>query len=153
MSVSFSGLTPTNLPTNSRSVLDANYIKSIALPGSAATVVTASMDLGDAISGIPYASTETFNVQIVAPALNSPKLADNGTVTYTLMDSADDSSFTAITGLSTLVQTGAASAGAAAATRVVKLPPITRRYIRLSVTTATSPGDLSTASATLQLAF
>lgn len=154
MSVSFTGLTPNNLPTNSRAVLDANYIVTRALPSSASTVYSSSLDLGDAVSGIPYATTETINVQIVAPALSSsPKLADSGTVTYTLEDSADNSSFAAITGLSTLVQTGAASAGAAAATRTIKLPPSTRRYIRLNVTSATSPGDMSTATATLQLAF
>lgn len=154
MSVSFTGLTPNNLPTNQRAVLDANYIVTRALPSSASTVYSASLDLGDAVSGIPYATTETINVQIVAPALSSsPKLADSGTVTYTLEDSADNSSFAAITGLSTLVQTGASSSGAPAATRTIKLPPITRRYIRLNVTSATSPGDMSTASATLQLAF
>ena len=154
MSVSFTGLTPNNLPTNSRTILDANYIVTRTLPATATTLYSSSLDLGDAVSGIPYATTETLNVQIVAPALSSsPKIADSGTVTYTLEDSADNSSFAAVTGLSTLVQTGAASAGAAAATRTIKLPPATRRYIRLNVTSATSPGDLSTATATLQLAF
>ena len=153
MSVSFTGITPDNFPTNTRAVLDANFIASHILPASASTVYTASLDLGDAISGLPYATTETINAQIVAPSLASPKLADSGTVTYTLEDSADNSSFAAIVGLSTLVQTGAANAGAAAVTRTVKLPVITRRYIRLNITSATSPGDLSTATATLQLAF
>lgn len=154
MSVSFTGLTPNNLPTNQRAVLDANYIKSTALPASAATVHGASLDLGDAVSGIPYVTTETVNFQIVAPALSSaPKIADSGTVTYTIEDSADNSSFTAISSLATLVQTGAGGVGAAGTTLTVKLPPSTRRYVRVSATTATSPGDLSTASYTVQLAF
>lgn len=148
------GITPSNLPYNARQVLDANYIKTTSLPSSASTVYSASLDLGDPVSGIPYSTTEIVNFQIVAPDLSSsPKIADAGTVTYTVQDSADNVTFAAITGLSTLVQTGAGGTGAAAATRTIKLPPATRRYVRVSAVTATSPGDLSTASFTTQLVF
>lgn len=153
MSVSFTGLTPNNLPTNQRAIIDANYKVSTALPASAGTVHGASLDLGDAVSGIPYATTETVNFQVVAPALTTTQLPNSATVTYTIEDSADNITFVAISSLATLVQTGASSAGAAASTLTVKLPPATRRYIRVSAVTATSPGDCSAASYVNQLAF
>ena len=149
----FTGLTPDAFPTNSRAVLDANYITSKALPASATTAYTTAMDLGDAVSGLPYATTETVNLVLLAPALASPKLADSGTVTYTIEDSANNSAFATLAGLDTVVQLGAANAGAAAVTKTWKLPPATRRYVRVNITSATSPGDLSTATAYLQLAF
>jgi sulfate adenylyltransferase subunit 1 (EFTu-like GTPase family) len=153
MSVSFTGLTPNNLPTNQRSIIDANYKITTSLPSSAGTVNSTSLDLGDAVSGIPYATTETVNFQIVAPALNATQLPNAATVTYTIQDSADNSSFAAISSLATLVQTGASSAGAAATTLTVKLPPNARRYFRVSAVTANSPGDCSAASYATQLAF
>lgn len=149
----FSGLTPNNLPTNSRAVLDANFIKTVSLPSSASTVYSSSLDLGDVVSGIPYVTTETINLQALAPALNTTQLPNAATVTYVIQDSADNSSFANIGLLGSQAQTGAGGAGAAAATYTWKLPPSTRRYIRLSATTANSPGDCSATSATIQLAF
>jgi hypothetical protein len=154
MSVSFTGLTPNNLPTNQRAILDANYKVTTALPASAsATVNGTSMDLGDAVSGIPYATTETINLQVLAPALSTTILPDTRTMTYTIQDSADNSSFAAIGTLAAQVQTGASSAGAAAATYTFKLPPNTRRYIRLSIASGASTTDASATSATTQLVF
>ena len=149
----FSGLVPTNLPTNQRAVLDANYIKTVSLPASAGSVNSSSLDLGDVVSGIPYATTETVNLQVVAPALNVTQLPNSATATYVIQDSADNSTFANISLLGSQVQTGAGGAGAAAATYTWKLPPSTRRYIRVSVTTGTSPGDCSATSASIQLAF
>lgn len=155
----FTGLTPNNFPTNSRALLDPNYEVSIALPASAGAVTSASMDLGDPVAGVPYVTTEIVNVAIVAPALNATQLPNSATATYTIQDSADNSSFAAIGvqagvgGLATTVQTGAGGVGAAAQTVTYKLPPGTRRYIRVSITTAVSPGDCSAASAVLELVF
>ena len=154
MSVSFTGLTPNNLPTDSRAILDANYIVTRALPASAsATVNSASLDLGDAVSGIPYATTETLNLQVLAPALSTTVAPDTRTMTYVVADSADNSTFAAIGTLASQVQTGAGGVGAAAATYTFKLPPNTRRYIRLQITSGASTTDGSALSATLQLAF
>lgn len=154
MSVSFDGIVPSNLPTNSRAVLDANYIVTRALPASAsATVNSTALDLGDVVSGIPYATTETVNLQVLAPALSTTILPDTRIMTYTIADSANNSSFTAIGTLAAQVQTGAASAGAAAATYTFKLPPNTRRYVRLQITSGPSTTDASATTATLQLAF
>jgi hypothetical protein len=154
MSVSFTGLTPSNLPTNQRAVLDANYIITRALPDSAsATVNSSSIDLGDAVSGIPYATTETINLQVLAPALTTTILPDTRTMSYVIADSADNSSFTAIGTLATQTQTGASSAGASAATYTFKLPPNTRRYVRLQITSGASTTNASATTATLQLVF
>ena len=154
MAVSFDGITPTNLPTNQRAVLDANYIVTRTLPSSASsTVNSSSIDLGDSVSGIPFATTETVNLQVLAPALTTTMLPDTRTMSYVIADSADNSSFTAIGTLATQVQTGASSSGASAATYTFKLPPNTRRYVRLQITSGASTTDSSTKTATLQLAF
>lgn len=148
MSVSFDGLTPSNLPTNQRAIVDANYQVTRALPSSATTLYSSSLDLGDVVSGIPFATTETINVQVLAPALTNGQMSTN-TVTYTIQDSADNSSF-ADTVL-TKAYTGSGS-GMSAATVTFKLQPGNRRYIRLSVTNSGS-SDMSASTATLQLAF
>ena len=153
MSVSFDGITPDNLPTNSRQVFDANYIVSRALTASASTVYSASLDMGDVVSGLPYATTETINALIVAPAVNATMAPDTRTFTYSIQDSADNSSFANIANLATTVQTGASSAGAAAVTTTHKLPPNTRRYIRLAVIGGASTGDASGVTAYLKIAF
>ena len=148
MSVSFDGLTPSNLPTNSRTVVDANYQVSRALPASATTVYSSSLDLGDVVSGIPYATTETVNVTITAPALTNGQMSSN-TITYTVQDSADNSSFADT--ILTKAYTGAGS-GMSAATITFKLQPGCRRYIRLSVTNS-GASDASASTSYLQLAF
>ena len=147
------GITPSNLPYNLRQNLDANYIKSVALPSSASTVYTASLDLGDPVSGVPFSTTEIVDAVILAPALNATQLPNSATVTYQWQDSADNSTFANIAALNSFAQTGASSAGAAAVTNRVKLPQNTRRYIRISATTANSPGDCSAASTTAELVF
>ena len=45
MSVSFTGITPNNAPTNQRAVLDANYIVNVALPNAANATNTNALDL------------------------------------------------------------------------------------------------------------
>jgi len=162
MSVSFGGLTPTNAPTNTRNVIDANFSNSTALPASASSVTSTAFDLGGdnvtvAVGGggtPPYATTETINLQVNAPVLNTTQLPNASTVTYTVQDSADNSSFAAIATLGTTVQTGAGGTGAAAAAAVYKLPPITRRYVRVQATAAGSPGaSMANSNLVVQLAF
>ena len=95
----------------------------------------------------------SVNLQVLAPALTTTMLPDTRTMSYVIADSADNSSFTAIGTLATQVQTGASSSGASAATYTFKLPPNTRRYVRLQITSGASTTDSSTKTATLQLAF
>ena len=109
------------------------------------TVYTASIDLGAVTPFIPG----KVEFQLVTPALNTSQLPDTRTVTYTLQDSADDSSFAAVQVLSEATQTGASSAGAAAGTVRFMVPSDVRQYIRVAITTGASTGDCSAASATL----
>ena len=149
MSISFDGITPDNYPTNARKVLDANWIKTRTLPATATTLYSASLDLGDALSKVPYATTETVNVHVLAPAITHGIMGSE-TITYTIQDSVDDSSFTSTTLAKAYTGSGA---GAAAATITFKLQPEGRRYIRLAVTSSGSTTGADALTATLQLAF
>jgi len=129
-----------------RRLADANLTKTKALPAAAAANASNSIDLGQTTLG-PNADYMEVLIEIEA----TPALVDDKTITLTVKDSADDSTFTAIPSLATLVQTGAASAGAVAASRRIKLPPSTRRYIRLDATVLTAGGDNTAKSYTLKV--
>ncbi|MBK8037688.1 MAG: hypothetical protein IPK22_11215 [Verrucomicrobiaceae bacterium] len=130
----------------SRRLLDANLVKTKALPAAAAANFSTSIDLGQTTLG---PAADAIEVEISIPA--TPALVDDKTITLTLKDSADDSTFTAIPSIATLVQTGASSAGAAAASRRFKLPPSCRRYIRLDAAVLTAGGDNTGVSYTLKV--
>lgn len=100
---------------------------------------------------LPDVAAEHFEVQLSTPA--TPSLADGQTITFTLQDSADNSSFAAIGGLATFVRTGAGGAGAAASTENYRLPSDVRRYIRMSVVTSATAGDNTAVSPTMKLRF
>lgn len=119
-----------------RRLVDVNLSKTKALPAAAAANASASIDLGSTVLG-PNADNLEVEISIEA----TPSLADDKTVTLTLKDSADDTTFTAIPSLATLVVTGASSAGAAAASRRVRLPTSCRRYLRLDAAVLTAGGD------------
>lgn len=123
-------------------------LKSVkALPAAAGTAVSTAIDLGNAIPG---AVGDMIEVEISVPA--TPALVEAKTITITLHDSADNSSFSAIAGLDTIVITGAGSAaGGAAVTRVVRVPSICRRYIATSAVVLTGGGDNTGVSTTLSV--
>jgi hypothetical protein len=129
-----------------RRLQDASFVKTKALPAAAAANATDSIDLGSTSLG-PVA--DFLEVEISIPA--TPDLVDDKTITLTLKDSADDSDFSAIPAIATLVQTGASSAGAAAASRRFKLPPSCRRYLRLEAAVLTAGGDNTAVSYTLKV--
>lgn len=129
-----------------RRLLDVNLKKVKALPAAAAANYTTSIDLGQTTLG-PAADDIEVLVEIEA----TPALVDAKTITLTLKDSADDSTFTAIPTLATVVQTGASSAGAAANSVRFKLPPSTRRYLRLDAAVLTAGGDNTAKSYTLKV--
>lgn len=129
-----------------RRLADANLTKTKALPAAAAANATDSIDLGQTTLG---PAADHIEVEISIPT--TPALVDDKTITLTLKDSADDSTFAAIPAIATLVQTGASSAGAAAASRRFKLPPSTRRYLRLDAAVLTAGGDNTAVSYTLKV--
>ena len=131
-----------------RLIQDAALKVTKALPAAAATANSDSIDLGQSTADT---INESFSVKLSAPAVAN--LADTKTITYTFQDSADNSSFSAIPELATLVQTGAGGVGASATTRTVRLPATARRYIRVSAAVASAGGDNTASSLTLQLLF
>ena len=140
------------MPNPNRLRTDYNTTKVSALPAAASTTVNgASIDLG---TTDPCAGPEHFEVKISVPALNTTILPDTRTLTVTLQDSADNSTFAAIVGLSTFVITGAGGVGVATtSTRYVRLPSVTARYIRASYVTGASTTDASAVSGTLALLY
>lgn len=130
----------------SRRLADANLTKTKALPAAGASNASASIDLGSTVLG---PAADNIEVLISLPA--TPSLADTKSVTLTLKDSADDSTFAAITGVSTLVVTGAGGAGASASSRQIRLPSTTRRYLRLDAAVEASGGDNTAISTTLKV--
>ncbi len=113
---------------------------------AAAANYSNSIDLGQTTLG---PAADHIEVEISIPA--TPALVDDKTITLTLKDSADDSTFAAIPSIATLVQTGAGGAGASAASRRFKLPPSCRRYIRLDAAVLTGGGDNTAVSTTLKV--
>lgn len=109
---------------HSRRQKDANFITTKALHTTAAN--SASFDLGQVTGG----RIEGLLVEVISPA----DVATTGKIcTYTLEDSADDSTFAAVDPkVSTTIT--AASSALAAKTVEFPLPPNTRRYIRIAQT-------------------
>jgi hypothetical protein len=156
MAVSFSGLTPNNLPVNSRAIVDANYSVSVACPASNAKANTGNIDLGDVISGLPYATTETINIQVLTSASAN---GNSNTATITIQDASANSDGTANTATwaniallgSVNVTSGASSTPSASG--VFKLPPTARRFIRAQINNPSGSVSLADATLTLRLLF
>lgn len=129
-----------------RRLQDANLVKTKALPAANAANASDSIDLGQTTLG---PAADDIEVEISIPA--TPALVDAKTITLTLKDSADNSSFAAIPSIATLVQTGAGGAGAAAASRRFKLPPSTRQYLRLDAAVENGGGSNIAVSYTLKV--
>lgn len=131
------------------SLKDAHLIHSVALPNGAAAVTTTGFPIG--VAGYDFnAETELL---IEAPALVVGDLANGATMTYEIQQ-ATDAAFTSPTSVYgiCLTQTGAGGAGAAAATKRVRLPTDVQAYVRLK-TTNSGAGDASDKSAKLSLLF
>jgi hypothetical protein len=135
-------------------VKDALLIKSNALPNNASTTVNGTaLDPGNALTG-RGAYLAQCELLLSAPALNTTMLPDTRTMTYSIEGSVD-SAFTSPIALASgcIVQTGAGSAGAAAATFRMKIPSNAPRYIRAKAVSGASTTDASSLSMTLALLF
>jgi hypothetical protein len=120
-----------------RALQDAALSVTKALPAADANNTSNSIDLGSVALG---PTGDHIEVEFGVPA--TPDLTEGDTITLTLQDSADDSSFAAIAPLTTIVVTGAAAAaGGAAASRIIRLPRTTRRYIAVNAAVLTGGGD------------
>lgn len=125
---------------------DVNFMVSRTLPAQNTNNNSTSLDLE--ISA-PYFAGEYTEVEFYIPATTC---ATGQTITVTLQDSADNSTFTQIDECETLVLTGASNA-TAATTRRWRLPRTVLRYIRVNIAMSSTTGDQTARTATLALLF
>ena len=128
------------------SLKDAQLVRSKTLPAAGASASTASIDLLATTQAEPH-----FEVEVAVPAL--PNLAADKSVTITLEDSADASSFAALSGLCPLKVTGAVGGGGSAASQRVRLPSAARRYLRATAAVEAAGGNNTAISFSLGLIF
>lgn len=131
-------------------VQDAKLARSVTLPNGANTTNSNGIDLEHGAQGEFLADAEFL---IEAPALTTGELGDTQTITYSLRQSnaADFSGDSEVLG-GLIVQTGAGGAGAAAASKRVRLPSDVQRYVRLRAV-KTGASNASTKSGSLKLLF
>ena len=152
----FSGLTPNNFPTNTRAVIDANFVVSVALSAAGAKANTNALDLGDQVSGVPYVTTETINVGVLTTASNN---GNSNVGTITLQDTTANTDNTpnsaAWANIVTLGSVNVTSGASAtnATSNVYKLPPGTRRFIRAAFNNPSGSVSLADSTMTLELLF
>lgn len=130
-----------------RNQRDADFEVVKALPAAAANHNTDSLDIGQAVGGIP----ENIAFEIEIPAL--PALENDKSLTVKVHDSADNSSFAAIDPLIQTTVTGAGGTGSAAKTVRFRLPPTARRYIALNLAVESAGGDNTAKSVTFRALF
>lgn len=133
-------------PTNTRALIDATFVASVALPNAANTVNTSGFDL---VQATPYPVTERFLVQV---ATTQSTGANTKNINVTIQDSADNITFAAIATLGATVIAGNA-ANFPAATANYALPPGTRRYVRASALGEANGGNAADGTLTCQFLF
>lgn len=134
------------MPSDSFLRQDARLTVTRVLPSTTVSVHSAAIDLGSAALLNSMAGT-VCDVVLDVPATTT---ATGQTLTFAVGDSADGVSWAQIPSLNSLTLTGASGA-TAATTRIWRLPPTVRRYIRLSCTPSATAGDQSNFTATLQI--
>ena len=125
---------------------DAALTTTKACPAAGANHNTATLDLKSTTAG---AFADSVEVEIVIPAL--PALVADKTLAVKLQDSADDSTYADIPELAAVVVTGVSTNGSAAATRTVRLPSTTKRYLQANLAVATYGGNNTDKSVTVSL--
>lgn len=131
-------------PQVSFEVQDALLASSFALPAQNATVNGPSIDLGNPN---PVLAGTHSDLVLAVPATTT---ATGQTQTFTVQDSADNSSFAAVAQLATLVLTGASNATPATERRW-RLPSSVRQYVRVSVTSSATATSQTGVTAVLTL--
>lgn len=122
-----------------RNIEDAEYISEFALADGGSNSTT--FDLEQVTGG----DIEAIAAAIVIPA--AAGVPDATTVTLTVKDSADDSTFAVLAPSIEVVATGAGGVGIGASETRFRFPPSTRRYVRLEVV------DSGTITATEDVTF
>ena len=107
-------------------MLDVQTTRSLTNPAASGNANSASIDLGPGGGSFLQKGQLRFDI----PAM--PNLASTETLTITIQDSADNSSFAAAVGYSTIVITGPASGGSLATTVRRSIHQGLRRYVRIN---------------------
>ena len=137
MSVSFSNqLTPNNLPTNARAIIDNNFVQSVSFASQGNTASTNALDLQQAT---PYPTTETINLKVIIGATTNT--TNSGIITATLQESSDGSNFTNISAFAaSLFTANQAGGGGVETTGTYKLHPNAKQYVRALFTSGANVG-------------
>jgi hypothetical protein len=131
-----------------RNLRDGDFEVTKALPAAAANNATDGLDLGQT----KVQSLEAIEFELAIPA--TPALVDTKLITFTVEDSADNSSFAAVDPLvSTTVVGVATSQGGTAKTVRFRLPSQTRRYVRVKAAVESGGGSNIAVSYTLAALF
>ena len=109
-----------------RNLEDENFVSEFALADGGSN--SATFDLEQIVGG----DIEAMASAIVIPA--AAGVPDAETVTFTVKDSADGSTFADLDPTVAVVATGAGGTGIPASEHRFRFPPSTRRYVRLEVT-------------------
>jgi hypothetical protein len=124
---------------------DARITKTKPLPAAASSsTMTDGIDTGKGAFGDQVAD---FEFLLTIPALTTTMLPDTRTATYIIEHDTDAAFGTVATlNVGSVVQTGAAGAGAAATSHRFRLPTDAKRYIRAKCTLGASTTDSSAVS-------
>ena len=125
---------------------DAALIVTRAFPAANANANSTSLDLGARTSPKgTFPSGE--QLEIAWDAL--PNLVDGQSITFTIQDSADNSSFTTLR--ITHVITGGTGNGLAAGSKRFRLPADVRRYVNVNAAVASGAGNNTAAYFTVSI--
>ncbi len=117
-----------------------------ALPAQNTTAASTAFDLKQVA---PDALPEHFELQVSVPATTT---ATGQTITLTIQDSADNSTFAAVEQCATLVLTGASNA-TALTTQNWRLPSDVKRYVRVNIAMSATTGDQTAITVGIRLLF
>ncbi len=158
MSVNFAGITPNNYPTNSRNIVDQNYVVTVAMPNAANTVNTSGINL---LVATPFPTTETINFQVTttqATGANSKNV--NIVIQHTSANSDGTANSAAWANVPQLAAPLVTIAGNATnypaytnANGVFKAPPNLLQFVRAQATGEANGGNASDGTLTFQLLF
>lgn len=136
-----------NTLTDIHSLQDLNLKVTRVLPAAGASASSAALDLATTGAG------RALGVELVIDLPATPSLVDAKTITLTVEDSADNSSFAAVAAIPAQVVTGAGGVGAGALRLQTKVPIGLRRYVRLTAAVLAAGGDNTAITASLYFVF
>lgn len=133
---------------STRNIQDAAFSNTKAFAAAGATAVHTGFDLSSTTIG---AAAEQVEAYVAFPTTTA--LVEAKTIIASFEDSANDSSWAAVTGMGSLTVTGGVGNGSAAASANFKIPSTCRRYLRATVTVLAGGGDNTALSSTFKLLF